>query len=115
MEDRVMVITPDPELEAALTAAAQKQGVDPADLAVEILRQRLLRRRLPFEPRDEWERRLLSIGTDCGVSPPDSAFTSEEMYEPDDGPRTPGLHAGAIQAAEDFDAPLPDEFWAGRP
>lgn len=27
--------------------------------------------------------------------------------------RVPGLHAGAIQTTEDFDAPLPDEFWAG--
>ena len=28
--------------------------------------------------------------------------------------RRPGLHTGAWQAAEDFDAPLPDEFWLGR-
>lgn len=27
--------------------------------------------------------------------------------------RVPGLHAGVIQTAPDFDAPLPDEFWAG--
>jgi antitoxin (DNA-binding transcriptional repressor) of toxin-antitoxin stability system len=27
--------------------------------------------------------------------------------------RTPGLHPGAIQTSEDFDAPLPDEFWMG--
>jgi antitoxin (DNA-binding transcriptional repressor) of toxin-antitoxin stability system len=26
--------------------------------------------------------------------------------------RVPGLHAGAIQTTPDFDAPLPDEFWA---
>ena len=26
----------------------------------------------------------------------------------------PGLHAGAIQTAPDFDAPLPDDFWMGR-
>jgi antitoxin (DNA-binding transcriptional repressor) of toxin-antitoxin stability system len=31
------------------------------------------------------------------------------------GLREPGLHAGAIQAAPDFDAPLPDDFWAGQP
>ncbi len=31
------------------------------------------------------------------------------------GPRVPGLHPGAMQAAPDFDAPLPDEFWAGQP
>jgi antitoxin (DNA-binding transcriptional repressor) of toxin-antitoxin stability system len=30
------------------------------------------------------------------------------------GPRTPGLHADAIQVAADFDAPLPDDFWAGQ-
>ncbi len=31
------------------------------------------------------------------------------------GQRAAGLHAGAIQPAPDFDAPLPDDFWAGRP
>ena len=30
-------------------------------------------------------------------------------------PRIAGLHAGAIQIAADFDAPLPDDFWAGQP
>ena len=30
------------------------------------------------------------------------------------GNRVPGLHAGAIQPAPDFDSPLPDEFWAGQ-
>jgi antitoxin (DNA-binding transcriptional repressor) of toxin-antitoxin stability system len=29
--------------------------------------------------------------------------------------RRPGLHAGAIQPSADFDAPLPEDFWAGRP
>lgn len=28
-------------------------------------------------------------------------------------PRVPGLHPGAIQTADDFDAPLPDSFWTG--
>ena len=28
--------------------------------------------------------------------------------------RHPGLHAGAMTMADDFDAPLPDEFW-GNP
>ena len=27
--------------------------------------------------------------------------------------RVPGLHAGTIRTAGDFDAPLPDDFWAG--
>jgi antitoxin (DNA-binding transcriptional repressor) of toxin-antitoxin stability system len=33
----------------------------------------------------------------------------------DSGPRVPGLHAGALQPAADFDAPLPDDFWAVQP
>ena len=28
-------------------------------------------------------------------------------------PRIPGLHAGHYWIAEDFDAPLPDNFWLG--
>jgi antitoxin (DNA-binding transcriptional repressor) of toxin-antitoxin stability system len=27
--------------------------------------------------------------------------------------RVPGLHPGCMKASEDFDAPLPDEFWVG--
>lgn len=30
------------------------------------------------------------------------------------GNRVAGLHAGAIQPAPDFDAPLPEEFWTGQ-
>jgi prevent-host-death family protein len=29
-------------------------------------------------------------------------------------PRVPDLHPGAFEPSEDFDAPLPDEFWAGE-
>jgi hypothetical protein len=78
-----MVITPDPDLEAALTAAAQKQGLDPADLVLGILRQRFL-------------------------SGPQANGPATRL-------RTLGLHTGAIVAAPDFDAPLPDDFWAGQP
>lgn len=28
--------------------------------------------------------------------------------------RKAGLHPGAFQPAADFDAPLPDDFWAGQ-
>ena len=28
-------------------------------------------------------------------------------------PRVAGLHAGAIQTSEDFDEPMPEEFWTG--
>ena len=36
---------------------------------------------MELAPRDDWERRLLAIGTDCGVSLPPSALTSEGMYD----------------------------------
>jgi uncharacterized protein (DUF433 family) len=32
-------------------------------------------------PRNEWERRLLGIATDCGVSLPNSALSSEGLYD----------------------------------
>ena len=75
-----MVISINGELESALGTAAKHKGVTPEELALSALRERFVRR-LPYEPRDEWERGLLAIATDCGVSPPDSAFTSEEMYD----------------------------------
>jgi antitoxin (DNA-binding transcriptional repressor) of toxin-antitoxin stability system len=28
--------------------------------------------------------------------------------------RVPGLHPGAIWTSEDFDEPLPEDFWAGK-
>jgi len=31
-----------------------------------------------------------------------------------EGPRVSGLGKGKWQVADDFDAPLPDEFWLGR-
>jgi hypothetical protein len=36
---------------------------------------------LPFQPRDEWERRLLAIATDCGTSLSNEAVSSEGIYE----------------------------------
>jgi hypothetical protein len=29
------------------------------------------------------------------------------------GPRVAGLHAGAVWTSDDFDEPLPDDFWIG--
>ncbi len=34
--------------------------------------------------------------------------------EPSARPRVLGLHPGAIWTSEDFDDPLPDEFWLGE-
>ncbi|HXD89298.1 MAG TPA: hypothetical protein VN641_22590 [Urbifossiella sp.] len=74
-----MNITLDAELEAALQAAAEKQGVAPEALALSTLRQRFA----PpvFEPRDEWERELFEAAIDCGVTTPDWALTAEGLYD----------------------------------
>lgn len=34
-----------------------------------------------LQPRDEWERRLLAVATDCGVSLSNEALGREEMYD----------------------------------
>ena len=39
---------------------------------------------------------------------------SVENCTPVEGPRISGLGKGKWQVADDFDAPLPDEFWLGR-
>ncbi len=73
-----MILTLGPELEIALTDLARRQGVAPEALALAALRDRFLG---PVEPQDEWERRLLQAATDCGVSLPHSAVSSEGLYE----------------------------------
>lgn len=75
-----MVLTLDPELESALSEQARRRGVDPEALALSALRQRFLTE-AALQPRDEWERGLLKAARDCGVSLPDSALTSEGLYE----------------------------------
>lgn len=76
-----MVIDLGPELENALLEVARRAGVAPEALALNVLRDRFLKSRPPFEPRDEWERRLLSVASDCGGSLRPSDLTSEGMYE----------------------------------
>jgi predicted DNA-binding antitoxin AbrB/MazE fold protein len=34
-----------------------------------------------FKPRDDWERQLLNMALDCGVSLPDSILSSDQLYE----------------------------------
>jgi predicted transcriptional regulator len=76
-----MVIHLDPELEAALDDVARKRGVSAEALALGALRDRFLASAAPFQPRDEWERRLLAIGVDCRVSLPNAAVSSEGLYD----------------------------------
>jgi hypothetical protein len=76
-----MVITLDPQLTAALSEQARRQGVDPEILAVKALRDRFLSPAASIQPQDDWERRLLSLAKDCGVSLTDAALSREELYE----------------------------------
>jgi hypothetical protein len=76
-----MVINLPPPLEAALIEQARQRGVTPEILAVDALRERFLPNVPPVEPRDEWERQLFGAALDCGVSVPDSALSSDGLYE----------------------------------
>jgi hypothetical protein len=56
------------------------------EAAAEVLRRTKLEARetvkgLPIQPRDEWERRLLGIATNCGTSLSNEALSSEGLYE----------------------------------
>jgi hypothetical protein len=75
-----MVITPDPELEAALNEVALHKGIAPEVLALNVLRERILSM-AELLPRDEWERGLLEAATDCGVSLSNEALSREQMYD----------------------------------
>jgi hypothetical protein len=74
-----MVITLDAELEAALSDLAKRQGLPPETLARQVLRDRLITS--SFQARDEWERLVLGIGSDCGVSLSNEALSSEGLYD----------------------------------
>lgn len=76
-----MIISLTPDLAAALHEQARKQGLAPEDLAISTLRERFLAPAWPIQPRDEWERGLLAAASDCGVSLPNEAVSSEGLYE----------------------------------
>jgi hypothetical protein len=76
-----VVITLEPELEAVLNQAALRRGVAPEVLVLDALRQQFLHTAAPAVPHDEWERRLLGMARECGVSLPDSALSRQALYE----------------------------------
>jgi hypothetical protein len=76
-----MVINVTPQLEAALNEQARQRGVTPEILVLDALQDRFLPQVAPVEPQDDWERRLFETAIDCGVSVPDSALSSDGLYE----------------------------------
>lgn len=75
-----MTLTLPSPLAAALAEQAHRRGVAPEALAVDVLLRHLLPVAIPA-PLDEWERGLLAAARDCGVSLPDSALSSEGLYD----------------------------------
>jgi hypothetical protein len=76
-----MEITLDPNLESALNESARQRGLDPVEVIIDILRERLLAPAAAITPQDDWERRLLGAAKDCGVSLSAESLTSEGIYE----------------------------------
>lgn len=84
-ERHEMTITLTREIEEGLTAQAKVQGVTSERLALEKLHQEFAvaaseQRPQPFEPQDEWERRLLQAASPAGVSLSNEAVSSEGIY-----------------------------------
>ncbi len=44
----------------------------------------------------------------------DTSATTENHHPSELPPRTLGLNRGAMKMSDDFDEPLPDEFWLGE-
>jgi predicted kinase len=76
-----LVISLPLELEGPLFELAKQKGIAPEALVIDTLRDRLVARNRTIEPRDEWERLILDAGTNCGVSLPHEAVSSEGLYE----------------------------------
>ena len=80
-----MTITLTSDLESVVLQKARDQNTTPEAIVLGAVREKLgiphsSRRAIP-EPRDDWERRLLNIGTPCGVAVNDEALSSEGLYD----------------------------------
>jgi hypothetical protein len=80
VEDLDMVINLPPDLEATVDETAKRQGVTSESLVLSVLRQHLASA-MRIQPQDEWERRLLAIATDCGVSLSNLDVSSEGLCD----------------------------------
>jgi hypothetical protein len=80
-----MTITLTPDLEKSVLQKARDQDTTPEAIVLGAVREKLGLAAAPLprnpEPRDDWERRLLRVGTRCGVSVSDRALSSEGLYD----------------------------------
>jgi antitoxin (DNA-binding transcriptional repressor) of toxin-antitoxin stability system len=56
---------------------------------------------------------LVAAGTEIILTKGDAPVARIVRAELPRGYRVAGLHPGAIETSDDFDGPLPDEFWTG--
>ena len=56
---------------------------------------------------------LVSTGTEIILTEGDTPRARLVPVAPRSTPRVAGLHEGAIQTSDDFDEPMPEEFWTG--
>ena len=80
-----MTITLTPDLERIVLQKAHDEATTPEAVVLNVIRETLGKRPSALagliEPRDEWERRLLNVGTPCGVSVSDETLSSEGLYD----------------------------------
>jgi hypothetical protein len=76
-----VVIKRTPELESDLSELARRRGVATEVLVLGALRDWLISVSNAVMPKDEWESRILQAATNCGISLPDEAVSSERLYE----------------------------------
>lgn len=76
-----MILNLSPELLTAISNQAVTRGVAAEVLAEEVLRKHFLPKSAEPLSHDEWMRRLNEIPIDCGVSLPNSALSSDGLYD----------------------------------
>ena len=75
-----MTITFPPDIAVKIERRAEIEETTPEDLVIEAAKK-LLATTPRLVPRDDWERRLLSVATSAGVSLSDEAVSSEGIYD----------------------------------
>ena len=79
-----MTIALTPDLEQKLARKAQELGTTPESFVLSKIQQEFTetapKRQPPFEPQDEWERRLQQASSPSGVALSNEAVSSEEIY-----------------------------------
>ena len=74
-----------PEVEQAAQQEAERLGLTLSDLVAQVLRTKLLPQKTSHPAVSaqtvEWDRWLLALGKDCGVSLSDESLSSEGLYE----------------------------------